>query len=61
MNGIDFNDDWTAAEFTFVGTGSNMSALVIILGTLVFGLLIVAVLFFLGAIQEWIRVNARYQ
>ena len=61
MNGIDFNENFSSVEFTFVGTGSNMSALVIILGTLVFGLLIVAVLFFLGAIQEWIRVNARFE
>jgi len=50
MNGIDFNEPQTSCEFTFVGTGATASTWVIILGTLIFGLLILAVLVFLSGI-----------
>ena len=50
MNGIDFNDDYTQCEFTFIGTGGTISTWVIIMGTLIFGLLIVSVLIFLSGL-----------
>jgi len=57
LNGIDFNDDYSSVEFVFVGTGGSISTWVIIMGTLIFGLLIVSVLIFLGGLQEWIKVK----
>jgi len=50
MNGVDFNDDYSEVEFNFIGTGGSISILVIILGTLIFGLLIVSVLIFVGGL-----------
>jgi hypothetical protein len=57
MNGIDFNDDFSSLEFTFVGTGSSLSTGLVILGTLIFGLLIVAFVIFLGGIQEYFGIR----
>lgn len=55
MNGVDFNDDYSEVSFMFIGTGGSISVLVIIMGTLIFGLLIVSVLIFLGGLQEFIK------
>lgn len=57
LNGIDFNDDYSSCQFTFVGTGGNVSSWVIIMGTLIFGLLIVAILIFLSGLQEFMKVR----
>lgn len=59
MNGVDFNDDYSEVEFIFVGTGGSISVLVVILGTLIFGLLIVSVLIFVGGLQEFIKQKSR--
>lgn len=53
LNGIDFNDEYTKCEFTFIGTGANLSIMVMIMGTLVFAMLIVAVFIFLQGIKEY--------
>lgn len=53
MNGVDFNDDISRAMFTFTGTGGGISTWVIIMGTLIFGLLIVSVLIFVSGVQAW--------
>jgi hypothetical protein len=42
MNGQDFNEDYSEATFTFVGTGSNLAIWHFILGTLLIGLLVIA-------------------
>lgn len=57
MNGVDFNDDYSDVQFTFIGTGSSMSMWVVILGTIIFGLLIVSVWFFLSALSELLRAR----
>ena len=54
MNGVDFNDDESDLEYSFNGTGGRVSTWVIIMGTIIFGLLIVSVLIFLGGHQEFI-------
>ena len=59
MNGVDFNEDYSEVEFTFLGTGGSISTLVIIMGTLIFGLLIVSVLIFLGGLQEFMKQKGR--
>ena len=50
MNGIDFNDEQTPLNFQFIGTGGSISTWVIIMGTIIFGLLIVSILVFLGGL-----------
>ena len=57
LNGIDFNDDYSSCEFTFVGTGGNVGTWVIIMGTLIFGLLIVSILIFASGLKEWMTVK----
>jgi len=52
MNGVDYNDDSSQVHFTFTGTGGAVSTWVIILGTLIFGLLIVSVLIFVSGLAE---------
>jgi hypothetical protein len=59
MNGVDFNDDYSEVTFNFIGTGGSISMFVIILGTLIFGLLIISVLIFLGGLQEFIKQKGR--
>jgi hypothetical protein len=59
MNGVDFNDDYSEVSFIFIGTGGSISILVIIMGTLIFGLLIISVLIFLGGLQEFIKQRSR--
>jgi hypothetical protein len=55
LNGVDFNDELTDCQFTFTGTGGAISTWVIIMGTLIFGLLIVSVLVFISGLQSWMR------
>lgn len=50
MNGVDFNDENSDLEFQFTGTGGRISTWVIVMGTLIFGLLIVSVLIFFSAL-----------
>ena len=50
MNGVDFNDENSELEFMFTGTGGRMSTWVIVMGTLIFGLLIVSVMIFFTAV-----------
>jgi hypothetical protein len=57
LNGIDFNDDYSSVQFTFIGTGGSVSAWVIIMGTLIFGLLILAIIVFLGGLQEMMKAK----
>ena len=42
MNGVDYNDDSSEVDFTFIGTGGVVPVWVIVMGTLIFGLLVVA-------------------
>ena len=44
MNGVDFNDEFSETDFTFRGTGGGVSTWVIIMGTIILGLLVVAIL-----------------
>lgn len=53
MNGVDFNDDYSDLIVTFVGTGGGVSTWVIIMGSLIFGLLIVAVLIFIAGLRTF--------
>ena len=53
LNGVDFNDDYSKSMFTFIGTGGGLSTWVIIMGTLIFGLLIVSILIFVSGLQSW--------
>jgi len=55
MNGVDFNDYESEVSFMFIGTGSVVSTWVIIMGSLIFGLLIMSILIFLAGLQEWLR------
>lgn len=47
MNGVDYNDDYSDLTVTFVGTGQGLSVMVIVMGTLIFALLIIAIIIFL--------------
>ena len=59
MNGVDFNDENSEIEFLFTGTGGRISTWVIVMGTLIFGLLIVSVLIFFSALQEFMSWRAK--
>lgn len=54
MNGVDFNDEFSEADFTFKGTGGGISTWVIIMGTIILGLLVVAILIFITALKEFL-------
>ena len=54
MNGVDFNDDFSEVEFTFIGTGGSVSTWVIVMGTIIFGLLIVSVLVFISGFKVFL-------
>lgn len=57
MNGIDFNDGSSEISFTFIGTGSTISTWVIIMGTLIFGLLIISVLVLVTGMKEFMKMR----
>lgn len=57
MNGVDFNDENSEVEFIFTGTGGRISTWVIVMGTLIFGLLIVSVLIFFTAVNTYVDAN----
>lgn len=59
MNGVDFNEENSELEFMFFGTGGRISTWVIVMGTLIFGLLIVSVLIFFSALQEFMSWRAK--
>jgi len=52
MNGVDYNDDSSEVDFTFIGTGGVVPVWVIVMGTLIFGLLIVAMVVCLSSVQR---------
>jgi hypothetical protein len=54
MNGVDYNDDFSDVSVVFVGTGQGMSIWVIIMGTMIFALLIIAIIVFLFGLQTLI-------
>jgi len=49
MNGQDFDDENSEVDFTFVGTGSTLSFWPYVLGTLIIGMLLVAMITFCAA------------
>ena len=57
QNGQNFDDDYTDVEVTFVGTGSPLGFWSAILATLLIALLIIAIVFYCGAVFEswWSR------
>jgi hypothetical protein len=57
MNGIDYNDDYSDLTVVFKGTGQGMSIWVIIMGTLIFALLIIAIIVFLFGLQTLIAAQ----
>jgi hypothetical protein len=54
MNGVDYNDDFSNVNVVFIGTGQGMSIWVIIMGTMIFALLIIAIIVFLFGLQTLI-------
>ena len=54
MNGVDFNDEFSETDCTFRGTGGGVSTWVIIMGTIILGLLVVAILIFMTALKEFL-------
>ena len=56
MNGVDYNED-SQVTIVFVGTGQGMSIMVIIMGTLIFALLILAILVFLFGMQTFLAAK----
>lgn len=56
QNGKDFDEEYSDVEVTFVGTGSPLGFWSAILATLLIGLLIIAIVFYCGALLEnWRR------
>ena len=51
MNGVDFNEDQQELTVIFIGTGAAVGVWVLILGTFIFALLIIAFIFFLFGLQ----------
>lgn len=47
MNGVDFNDDYSDATMTFIGTGTGMNAWIMVMGVTTLVLLLLAVCVFL--------------
>jgi hypothetical protein len=59
MNGQDFNEDYSSATFTFVGTGSNLAIWHFILGTLLIGLLVIACVVCMTSVQPIAAISNR--
>lgn len=56
MNGVDYNED-SGVTVVFVGTGQGMSIWVILMGTVIFALLIIAIIVFLFGLQTLIAAQ----
>ena len=56
MNGVDYNED-SGVTVVFVGTGQGMSIWVILMGTIIFALLIIAIVVFLFGLQTLIAAQ----
>ena len=52
LNGQDFDEDSSDADFTFVGTGSTLVFWPYVVGTLLIGLLLVAMIVFCSALLQ---------
>ena len=52
LNGQDFDEENTEADFTFVGTGSTLVFWPYVIGTLLIGLLLVALIVFCSALLQ---------
>jgi hypothetical protein len=52
MNGQDFDEESSDVDFTFVGTGSTLVFWPYVIGTLLIGLLLVAMIVFCSAILQ---------
>ena len=50
LNGQDFNDESSEVEFTFVGRGSTLVFWPYVVGTLLIGLLLIALIVFCSAL-----------
>jgi len=61
MNGVDHEDQTSVIEFTFVGTGSYLGFWPFIIGTLLIGLLIVALIQFSDTIFKKISLDDAMQ
>ena len=56
QNGKDFDDEFSEVNVVFVGTGSPLGFWSAILATLLIGLLLIAIIFYCGAlIEKWRR------
>lgn len=53
MNGVDYNED-SSVTVQFIGTGQGMSIWVILMGTIIFALLIIAIVVFLFGLNTMI-------
>jgi hypothetical protein len=53
MNGVDYTAESSSVQFQFNGTGGRISTWVVILGTLIFGLLVISILIFCSALNEF--------
>lgn len=52
LNGQDFDEDSSEVDFSFVGTGSSLSFWPYVIGTLLIGLLLVALIVFCSALLQ---------
>jgi len=52
LNGQDFDEDNSEVEFTFVGTGSTLVFWPYVIGTLLIGLLLIALVVFCSALLQ---------
>lgn len=56
LNGQDFDEEQSDADFTFIGTGSTLVFWPYVLGTLLIGLLLVALIVFCSALLNNISI-----
>jgi hypothetical protein len=59
MNGVDYTAESSSVQFQFNGTGGRISTWVVILGTLIFGLLVISILIFCSALNEFMSQKAK--
>jgi hypothetical protein len=58
LNGQDYDEESSEVDFTFVGTGSTLVFWPYVLGTLIIGMLLVAIITFCAASFQQISFNA---